>query len=163
MAEKKTEGKREVAPYRPFKMPMMFDETDRMFNRFMGRRFGPMRWPKMLWPEELDSGYPSVDIYEDARSVMLKAEIPGVNKEDLNVNITEDAITISGEKKKEEKVEEKDYYRYERSYGSFRRILPLPAGVQSTKAKAKFSDGVLEIKVPKTPEARKKEVKVQIE
>jgi HSP20 family protein len=171
MAEKKAVEKKkaaekergEVAAYRPPRLPMMFDELDRMFNRFFGRPFGLMRWPRAMWPEELEAGYPSVDIFEDKNKVVVKAEIPGVDKEDLDVNVTEDAIVISGEKKKEEKVEEKDYYRYERSYGSFHRSLPLPAGVQSDKAKARFKDGVLEITVPKTPEAKKKEVKVTVE
>jgi HSP20 family protein len=163
MAAEKSKTKKEVAPYQPPRLPMMFDEADRMFNRFFGRPFGLMRWPKMLWPEELDAGFPSVDIFEENNSVTVKAEMPGVKKEDLDVNVTEDAITISGEKKKEEKIEEKDYYRYERSYGSFSRTLPLPAGVQSGKAKARFKDGVLEIKVPKSPAAVKKEKKIPIE
>jgi len=160
---KEAKEKREVAPYRPPRLPMMFEEMDRMFNRFLGRPFGLMRWPRMFWPEELEAGFPAVDIFEDADNVVVKAEIPGVSKENLDVNITDEAITIRGEKKKEEKVEEKNYYRYERSYGSFQRTLPLPAEVQSDKAKAKFSNGVLEITLPKTPEARKKEVKVRIE
>jgi HSP20 family protein len=173
MAEKKSKAKakgktkekekKEVTPYAPPRLPMMFDEMDRMFNRFLGKPFGLMRWPKMLWPDEFEAGFPSVDIFEDSKSVTVKAEIPGVKKEDLDVNVTEEAVTISGEKKKEEKTEEKDYYRYERSYGSFRRTLPLPAGVQSAKAKAKFKDGILEIKVPKSPAAIKKERKITIE
>jgi HSP20 family protein len=163
--KKKAPGKErgEVAVHRPPRLPMMFDELDRMFNRFLGRPFGLMRWPRPMWPEEIGAGFPSVDIFEDKDKIVVKAEIPGVNKEDLDVNVTEDAIVISGEKKKEEKVEEKDYYRYERSYGSFHRSLPLPAEVQSDKAKAKFKDGVLEITVPKTSEAKKKEVKVKVE
>lgn len=163
MAVEKAKSKKEVAPYQPPRLPVMFDEMDRMFNRFFGRPFGLMRWPKMFWPEELDAGFPSVDIYEEDNRVTVKAEMPGVKKQDLSVNVTEDAITISGEKKKEEKVEEKGYYRFERSYGSFRRTLPLPAGVQSDKAKAKFKDGVLEITVPKSPAAIKKEKKISIE
>lgn len=163
--KKKAEEKEraEVALYRPPRLPMMFDEIDRMFSRFFGRPFGLMRWPRTLWPEEFEAGYPSVDIFEDKENVVVKAEIPGVKKEELEVNVTEDSIVLSGEKKKEEKVEEKDYYRYERSYGSFHRTLPLPTDVQSDKAKAQFKDGVLKITIPKTPEAKKKEVKVKIE
>lgn len=163
--KKKAEEKEraEVALYRPPRLPMMFDEIDRMFSRFLGRPFGLMRWPRTLWPEEFEAGYPSVDIFEDKENVFVKAEIPGVKKEELEVNVTEDSVVLSGEKKKEEKVEEKDYYRYERSYGSFHRTLPLPTEVQSDKAKAQFKDGVLKITIPKTPEAKKKEVKVKIE
>lgn len=162
MEKKEKEEKKGIAPYRPPRLPMMFDELDRMFNRFMGRPFGLMRWPR-IWPEAFEAGFPSVDIFEEADNVVVKAEIPGVKKEDLTVNVTENAITISGEKKKEEKAEEKDYYRYERSYGAFSRTLPLPVEVQSDKAKAKFSEGVLEVKVPKTAKAKKKEVKLRIE
>ncbi|MBI5049382.1 MAG: Hsp20/alpha crystallin family protein, partial [Nitrospirae bacterium] len=78
-------------------------------------------------------------------------------------NLTENAITISGEKKKEEKVEKKDYYHFERSYGSFSRTFTLPAEVQTDKAKASFKKGVLEVRIPKTEEAKKKVKKVAIE
>ena len=79
------------------------------------------------------------------------------------LNLTEDTVTISGEKKQEEKVEKKDYYRLERSYGTFTRSFRLPKEVQTDKAKATFKDGVLEVKVPKTEEAKKKEKKVPVE
>jgi HSP20 family protein len=94
---------------------------------------------------------------------VVKAELPGMKKEDIDVSLTEDTITISGEKKKEEKIEKKDYYSLERSYGSFKRSFSLPAEVQTEKASAKFKDGVLEIRIPKTEEAKKKEKKVLIE
>jgi HSP20 family protein len=163
-AKEKEREKKEVAPYRPGRgIPSVFDEMDRLFGRFLGRRFGHMGWPRMWWPEELEVPWPSVDIYDEKESVVVKAEIPGVRKEELEVNVTEDAVTISGEKKKEEKKEEKDYYRLERSYGSFRRSFPLPADVDSSKAKAKFKDGVLEVTIPKTEKAKKKEIKVTVE
>jgi len=86
-----------------------------------------------------------------------------MSKDDIDVKVTDDFITISGEKKKEEKVEKKNYYRMERSYGSFTRSLRLPTEVQTEKATAKFKDGVLEVRIPKTEEAKKKEKKVLIE
>jgi len=79
------------------------------------------------------------------------------------VSMTDNTVSISGEKKKEEKVERKNYYREERSYGSFTRSFRLPVEVQPDKAKASFKEGVLEIRIPKTEEARKKEKKVSIE
>jgi HSP20 family protein len=162
MAKGKAKEK-EVVPYKPGWMPSIFDEMDRLFERFFGRRFGPVWWPSIKWPEELDITYPSVDIFEDKDTVVVKAELPGAKKEDLSVNITDNTITISGEKKKEEKIDRKDYYRLERSYGSFSRSFTLPAEVQSSKAKAKFTNGVLEIRIPKTEEAKKKGKKVKIE
>ena len=112
---------------------------------------------------EMEGVSPNVDIFEEGDNFVVKAEIPGMKKEDIEVNLTADMITISGEKKKEEKIEKKDYYRVERSYGSFRRSFRLPKEVQADKAKASFKDGILEVKVPKTEEAIKKEKKVLIE
>jgi len=94
---------------------------------------------------------------------VVKAELPGMKKEDIDISLTEDTITLSGEKRKEEKVEKKDYYSLERSYGSFKRSFSLPAEIQTEKASAKFKDGVLEIRMPKTEAAKKKEKKVMIE
>lgn len=159
--------KKEVEPYRPSKALSVFEHMDRLFEDFLGRRFGSpwwpsIRWPEIRWPEGMEVS-PSVDVFEEKDEIIIKAELPGMVKDDVNVNITENTLTISGEKKKEEKVEKKDYYHLERSYGSFSRSLRLPADVQSEKAKATFRDGVLEIRAPKTEEAKKKEVKVKIE
>ena len=112
---------------------------------------------------EMEEVAPKVDIFEEGDNFVVKAEIPGIKKEEIEVNLTDDMVTISGEKKKEEKVEKKDYYRFERSFGSFSRSFRLPKDVQADKAKAIFKDGVLELKVPKTEEAKKKEKKVPIE
>lgn len=162
MAEKKGKKPQEVAPYRERRVPSIIEEMDRMFDTFFRRGFGPRWLPMPRWPEEMAMAYPSVDVYENDKEVTVKAELPGIRKEDLDINITEDAVTISGEKKKEEKVEEKDFYRVERSFGSFSRTVPFPAEVWSAGAKASFKDGVLEIKVPKKAPGKKK-VKVKIE
>jgi HSP20 family protein len=164
---KMAKEKKELEPYRPSRALSVFDEMDRLFEDFFGRRFKPFWWPSIRWPEIRRPAEmiisPSVDIFEEKDEIVVKAEIPGIGKEDIDVNITENTITISGEKKKEEKVEDKDYYRFERSYGSFSRSFDLPTNIQTDKAKATFKDGVLEIRMPKTEEAKKKEVKVKIE
>ncbi len=158
--------KKELEPYRPSRDLSVFEQMDRLFGDFFGRRFGPWwpgaRWPEIRWPAEMEAS-PSVDIFEDKDEVVVKAEIPGMVKEDVDVNITENTLTISGEKKKEEKVEKKDYYRIERSCGSFSRSFQLPSNVRTEKAKATFKNGVLEIRLPKTEEAKKKEIKIKIE
>ncbi|MDH5769077.1 MAG: Hsp20/alpha crystallin family protein [Nitrospirota bacterium] len=160
------EEKKEVTPYSSPKDISVFEQMDRLFEDFFGRRFSPwwpsVKWPEIKWPTDVEV-HPSVDIFENKDEVIVKAELPGIAKEDVNVNITENTITLSGEKKKEEKVEKKDYYRLERSYGSFSRSFRLPSDVQTEKAKATFKDGLLEIRVPKTEEAKKKQVKVKIE
>jgi HSP20 family protein len=152
----KVEPRRAVSPY---------DAPERWFEDFFKRPFSlmaPRWWPGLRMPE-FEEVAPSVDIFEAGDNVIVKAELPGMSKEDIHVTLTEDTLTVSGEKKKEERVEKKDYHRLERSYGSFRRSFHLPTEVQTEKAAAKFKDGVLEVKIPKTEEAKKKEKKVIIE
>ncbi len=93
----------------------------------------------------------------------MKADIPGIKKKDLSIDLSENILTISGEKKKEEKVERADYYRYERSLGSFFRRFELPGDLETDKINAHFEDGVLEVRIPKTKEAAKKHKKISIE
>ncbi len=152
----KAESAREISP---------FEEMEKRFEEFFRRpfsMFGPSWLPRVKFPE-MGVVTPDVDIFEDGNDVVVKAEMPGMKKENIEVNLTDDMITVSGEKKKEEKVEKKDYYRVERSYGSFTRSFKLPKDVESDKAKATFKDGVLEIRVPKTAEAISKEKKIPIE
>ncbi len=160
---KKKESK-ELIKTEPSRFLSPFEEMERRFEDFFRRPFSlaPSWWPRVKFPEAEEVS-PSIDIYEEGDDVVVKGDIPGMNKEDLAVNLTDDTITISGEKKKEEKVEKKNYYRMERSYGSFRRSFRLPEEVQADKAKAKFKDGVLEIRIPKTEEAKKRERKLKIE
>jgi HSP20 family protein len=140
-----------------------FEEMERWFDEFFRRPFSafPSLWRRPLPLEE--EVFPSVDIYEEGNDLVLKAEVPGIKKEDLEVKITEDTITIAGEKKKEEKVEKKDYYRIERSYGSFSRSFSLPSDLEVEKAKAKFENGILELRIPKSEKAKKKEIKISLE
>jgi HSP20 family protein len=119
--------------------------------------FPTLRFVDMEWP------MPSVDIYEDNDDVVLKAELPGMKKEDIDITLSGDVITISGERKQETEVKKKGYYRRENSYGSFNRSFALPAEVQADKVKTKFTDGILEIRMPKSEEAKKKEKKIKVE
>lgn len=140
-----------------------FEEIEKLFEETWKRPFSLLGSLVPRVKSEADVVAPAVDIYEEGDDLVLKAELPGLNKEDIEVKVTDDYITISGEKKKEEKIEEKNYYRYERSYGSFARTFRLPVEIQTDKAKAKFEKGVLEIRIPKTEEAKTKERKLQIE
>ena len=149
----------------PPKAPRPFEEMARWFEDFFGRSFpsmGPRWWPSLRMPE-FEEVAPSVDIFQEGSNVIVKAELPGMKKEDIHVNITGDTLTLSGEKKKEERAERKDYHRFERSYGFFRRSFSLPGEVQTERAAAKFKDGILEIRIPKSKEAKKKEKRVIIE
>jgi len=104
---------------------------------------------------------PLTDLEETDKEVIAKFEMPGVDKKDIQLNITEDKIEVKVEKKQEAKVEKKGFYREERSYRGFYRAMALPSNVIPEKAKAKYKDGVLEVTLPKT-EAKKKN-KIEIE
>ena len=140
-----------------------FSEMERMMEDFFRRPFSmfPAIWPNMGFSEEELS--PAVDIFEQDDAVVVKAELPGMKKEDINVELNDGVLRITGEKKREEKVEKKDYYRLERSVGSFERRISLPSGIETEKTKASFKDGVLEIQIQKTEKAKKKERKIKIE
>ncbi|NOQ46822.1 MAG: Hsp20 family protein [Desulfobulbaceae bacterium] len=138
-----------------------FEEMERYFDDFLR---GPWSlFPRLMKPSML-SGMgemsPSVDIFEEGGEVVVKAEIPGMKKEDIDVTITENSLTIAGEKKQEEKVEKKDYHRIERSYGSFSRCFRLPENVDGTKAKASFKEGLLEVRMPMTKEKKQKKIDI---
>jgi HSP20 family protein len=156
---------REMVKSEPTKAPSRLEEMERWFEDAFRRPYSllaPSGWPRLRM-HEMEMIAPTVDIFEDHGDVVVKAELPGMKKEDIDVKLTEGTIIISGEKKQEEKVEKKDYYRMESSYGSFTRTINLPAEVQTDKAKAKFKDGILEIRAPMTEEAKKKEKEVPIE
>jgi len=99
-------------------------------------------------------------VAETKDEILVKAEIPGVNKDDIDITVENNRLTISGEKRQEEEQEGKDYYRTERSYGSFRRIFTLPAQADTDKVKASYDDGVLTVKIPKTEVAKGKKVDI---
>ncbi|MDR4483747.1 MAG: Hsp20/alpha crystallin family protein [Nitrospirales bacterium] len=106
---------------------------------------------------------PAVDWYEGKKEVVLKAEVPGLSKENLKIDLTDSMLTISGEKKKEEEIKEEDYTYSERAYGSFSKSLQWPCAVKDDKVKATFKDGILEVRLPKTEDAQKRHVSVKIE
>ena len=103
---------------------------------------------------------PAVDLYEKDDHFMIKAELPGVDKKDIKIDLQDRLLTLSGERTFDNEVEEENYYRRERSYGKFQRAFTLPADVDSDKIKAEFKDGVLQIEVPKPEEKKAKQVTV---
>lgn len=139
-----------------------FKEMERMFNDYFQQRFFAPAWmPRFKFPELADVST-SVDMFEEGDNLVIKAELPGMKKEDINVDLKEDVITISGQKKSEEKTERKDFHRIERSFGSFTRRLQLPVEIKADKVEASFKDGVLEIKLPKSDAAKQKAKKIAI-
>ena len=103
---------------------------------------------------------PAVDMYDNEKEIVIKAEVPGMDKKDINISVADSTLTIKGEMKKEEETKEEDYYYAERTYGSFSRRLELPAIVQESKIKANIKDGILEIHLPKAPESKAKKIKI---
>jgi HSP20 family protein len=165
MAEKTKEKETQaVAPRRAFLEPSRWErEMDRMMEDFFGRRMRPW-WPERWFrTNELEVTAPAVDIFEEKEDIVVKAELPGMEKENIEVNLADHTLTIKGEKKKEEEVKEENYYRSERSYGTFLRTVELPKDVRADKVKASFKNGILEVRMPKTEEAKAKEVKVKVE
>jgi len=133
----------------------MREEMDRMFE-------GPWR-PRMPVPWTFEGISPVVDVYERDNNVVVKAEVPGLKKEDLEVAATEDSISLRGEVKCDEEVKEEGFYRHERRFGKFCRTIPMPAAIKPDEVKASFKEGILEVTAPKAEAAKAKEKKVPIE
>lgn len=127
-------------------------EMNRMFERFFDE--GPIR----LWERPFE---PAVEVADTPEAVVVKAQVPGVSKDQIQLTITENALTLKGEMKEEEKKEEKNYYRREWRYGAFERTIPLPAAVQADKASAELKDGVLAVTLPKREPAKVHQIPIQ--
>jgi HSP20 family protein len=132
-----------------------FDEMRRMMQDFW---LSPFVEPG-AWSETFN---PSVDVREEDDEVIVSAELPGIDQKDVDVEVTQDSVRIAGEKKHEAEKHERGYYRRESVYGSFNRVIDLPAPIDEAKAEAQFSKGVLTIKLPKSEQAKAKRRKVQV-
>jgi HSP20 family protein len=119
--------------------------------------------PRHGWPAPSEGEALAVDMYETDNDVVVKTAIPGVKAEDVDISVTDDLLTIQGETKAEEKVEEANYVRQERRYGAFARHLTLPSTVVAEQATAEFEDGVLTLTLPKAEEAKPKTIKIKAE
>jgi len=105
---------------------------------------------------------PAIDIYDSNDNVMVKADVPGMKKDEIDVSVQGDTLIIKGEKKHEKETKEKDYVRTERFYGAFNRALRLPASVDASKVNASYKNGVLELILPKKEESKPKQLKIDI-
>ena len=138
-------------------------DMDRIMEDFVGRRFRPW-WPERWFrADEIELRAPLVDVFEEKDDIVVKAEVPGIDKDNIEVTLSDSTLTIKGEKKKQEEVKEENYYRSERHYGSFVRAVELPKEVHADKVKASFKNGILEVRMPKTEEAKAKEIKVKVD
>ncbi len=105
---------------------------------------------------------PAIDIFDTKDSLVVKTDLPGMDKNDISVSIQQNILTISGDKKRESKIKEDDYLRTERFYGSFHRSITLPVDVDQTKVHASFKDGVLELTIPKKEDAKPQQIKIDV-
>lgn len=142
----------------------VFDEMDRMFDALTQR--GWLRPFREMWPEwprleqTLGVTTPRVDVIDRDEEILVRAEVPGVDKKDLDVELTGHLLTIRGERRQEEKEEEGDYFRAEIARGTFARTIRLPEEVALEKAKADFKEGMLEIHLPKTHRTERHRIEV---
>jgi len=159
-------GKKAAAKAVPARAGGPFDEMrrlmERMYDEFLPRGWPqPMRWEWPAWPELPQMRVPRVNVLDRESEVVVRAEVPGVEKKDLEVTVSENSVTIKGGTRREAKEEKGDYYRREISEASFARTVALPADVDGTRAKADFKDGVLELVIPKHAGAARHSVKVE--
>ena len=145
----------------PFSMMRrLSDELDRA----MASAFGfPPSWGAESGMGELTGWSPQIEIREEGKDMVVCADLPGVKKDDIKVEVTDQGILIHGERKQEHEEKHKGFYRSERSYGWFSRMVPIPEGVDAEKIEAQYKDGVLQVRVPipESQRARQKEIPIK--
>ena len=140
----------------------VFDEMDRMFDTMTHR--GWLRPFHDMWPEWVGFGEtfgpstPQVDVIDRDEEILVRAEVPGVDKKDLDGSMTEDSVCIKGSVQHEKEEEKGEYYRRETASGSFARTVYLPGEVDTNKVKAKFKDGILEMTLPKLKQSKRQKI-----
>jgi HSP20 family protein len=137
------------------------DELDSLFNLAFGRLTGSVADTER-GSQFLEGWFPAVDVYEDKDSLLVRAELPGMKKEDIEISLHEGFLTLSGERKGTEKEEGAETYRSERWLGRFHRTISLPCSVVPDKIKATYTDGILAVSLPKAEEAKPKQIPISV-
>ena len=152
-----------IDPFRAFR------EMDRMFDRFWRTGLGLPSLRRMFEPEgewRSEQGFafasPAIDFAEDEKAYHLTAELPGLSEKDINLTLSDDLLTITGEKREEREEKEKNYHYSERRFGSFRRAVQLPQHIDRDKIEANFRNGVLSVTVPKSADAMQRQKKIEV-
>ncbi len=144
----------ELAPWRPAReLSTLRREMDRLFEDFFGDKGGFL--------PEAGKWVPAVDVSETHDNILVKAEIPGMESEDIDVKLNGDILTIEGEKREDKEEKEENYHLIERRRGSFARSIRIPVPVDADKITAKYEKGVLTVTLPKKEESKAKQIKVQ--
>jgi len=134
-----------------------FEELERIrrdFDRLL-EEFSPVRRES-----QMETLIPPVEVYETDKEVVVKVDLPGVKREDVEITVKENAISIKAERKEEKEEKTENVYRAERFYGVIERVIPLPVEVDPEGAKAEYKDGVLEIRIPKVQVEKEKKIKL---
>ncbi|HEX8775794.1 MAG TPA: Hsp20/alpha crystallin family protein [Pyrinomonadaceae bacterium] len=143
-----------IVRYDPFRdLRTLQDEVNRLFSTNLTRAFGDEGIARGAWN-------PSVDIYENKDQIVLEAELPGMNREDFDLTVENNVITLRGERRFEKKDDGDNYHRVERSYGSFTRSFTLPQTVSAEGAQAEYRNGVLRVTLPKREEVKARRIEI---
>lgn len=154
----------EIEKAAPRRMLTPFEEMDRLFERIIPRGWlRPLGWESPLLgelSEPLEMKMPRMDVYDGEENVVVHAEVPGVDKKDLEISVNDTSATIKGKVMREAKEEKGEYYRCEIGSGEFSRTMILPCAVDAAKARAHLKDGVLELTLPKVEKSRRHSVRI---
>lgn len=146
---------RGLIPWRPFRE---LEAMERRFSDILSWPLLPAVWRRI---PTMEMGWaPAIDVFEKEDKFVVKAELPGMKEEDIDISVVGNTLTIKGERNAESKIEEDNYYYCERSYGSFSRSIDIPSNVNAQKIEANYEDGILEVSLPKTPEVKPKKISV---
>lgn len=147
----------------PMSLTTMRDEMDRMLERFWTNPLGALDLPERWFGDFSSPDFqPRLDVTDDKNFLRITCEVPGVDASDLEVEVQDGVLTLTGQKRRDETSESEGCYHTERSYGYFRRSIPMPSEVDSAKAEAKFDKGVLTVRLPKTERGKQQATKVAI-
>jgi HSP20 family protein len=162
MAKKdKDRESRELTPWQAFSDLSRWErDMEQLFENFFERRMGSRSGG--LWPVR-SANLAAVDLYEDNNELVAKVELPGLDKDDIDVSISDHTLTVKAEKKQEEEIKDKNYYRVERSHGAIRRSVELPADVETENIKAIYKNGLLEIRMPRAREEQNKQKRIEVQ
>jgi len=145
---------RPIREWNPF--AEMLDLENRL-NRFLGFTLGKQTGTGVV------SWSPSVDVYREGDNFVLKSELPGLTKDDIDISIQDNIVTLKGTKKEEKEVKEENYYHSERTFGTFERSFELPSNIDRSKVNATFKYGILNVTLPVSEESKPKQIKINID
>ncbi|HUX09305.1 MAG TPA: Hsp20/alpha crystallin family protein [Terriglobia bacterium] len=146
----------QVTRWEPFRdLVSTQDRLNQLFNDTFARALGSAEAAPRAW-------VPPVDIYETGENLVLQAELPGVNPDDVEIRVEDNTLYLKGERKFEKAVKEESFHHVERSYGTFNRSFALPGSIDADKVKAEYTNGVLTLTLPKREEAKPRTIKINV-